>query len=201
VRDDSRPTKSGGIVAVAGRRIDPDNSAEPRFPLSRCPVVAAELARLLSRGSVTRLICSAAAGADLLALDVAGRLGISKHVVLPYDQDVFRSTSVIDRPGEWASIYDRVLQELGREDRLEVLNEEEGSESAFRAVNQTIVDRAVQRAAGAGEILSTPPVAIVVWEGHPRGADDSTNDFRMRAAAAGFGLVYVPTLPLAGRQV
>jgi hypothetical protein len=145
------------------------------------------------------LICSAAAGADLLALDVADRLGISKHVILPYEPDVFRGSSVTDRPGEWASIFDRVLRELASEDRLEVLGECGASADAFRAVNQTIVDRALEAASAGGGILSKPPLAIVVWEGYPREADDATDDFRARASAAGLGLIEVPTLPPVGQ--
>jgi hypothetical protein len=198
VPNDSRWTETGAIVALAGRRIDPEDSREPRFPLNQCPAVAAELARLLGQVSATRLICSAAAGADLVALDVAGRLAISKHVVLPYDPDVFRSTSVTDRPGEWAAIFDRVLRELAPQDRLEVLEEGGASANAFRAVNQTIVDRALQAAIAGGDVLSKPPLAIVVWEGQARGADDATDDFRARATAAGLGLVEVPTLPPVG---
>jgi hypothetical protein len=198
VRDDTRWAESSGVVALAGRRVDPDDSAEARFPLDRCPAVAAELATLLDQASATRLICSAAAGADLLALDVASRLGISKHVVLPYDPEVFRNTSVTDRPGDWASIFDRVLRDLAPKDRLEILEERRTSANAFRAVNQTIVDHALQAASAGGDILFKAPLAIVVWEGQPRGADDATDDFRVRAAAAGLGLVEILTLARMG---
>lgn len=188
---------ASGVVALAGRRVDATGSTEERFPLSQRAIVARELERRLRDPSVTRLVCSAAAGADLLALDVADRLGIAKHIVLPYDPSVFRRTSVIDRPGEWAEIYDRVLCHLSAADRLEVLDERGASTTAFLVVNQVLVERALHAARASGWNRSSMPTAIVVWEGRSRGEDDVTNDFWERATAAGFHLEEILTLPRA----
>jgi len=150
---------------------------------------------VLGAGAVARLICSAAAGADLLALDVADRLGIAKHVILPYAQKDFRDSSVTDRPGGWGPLFDRIIQGLTPADQLEVLHESKDSATAFRVVNQTIVERALQVAEQTDNDATAPPTAVIVWEGNARGSDDATADFRGRATKAGFRLIEVSTFP------
>ena len=64
------------------------------------------------------LVCSAASGADLLALGVASEMGIRRRVLLPFARALFRETSVADRPGDWGERYDRVLNEVRTAARL-----------------------------------------------------------------------------------
>src|SRR3977135_3523481 len=98
------------IVALAGRRIDTPDADSPRFPLSSIEVVRGQLHKLLSEKEATALVCSAACGADLLALSVAGDLGIRRRVVLPFTREHFRETSVVDRPGDWGSLFDAICE-------------------------------------------------------------------------------------------
>ena len=60
--------------------------------------VKEKLKHLFIANSITYLVRSWACGADLIALDIAGQLNISRKMVLPFDAETFRSTSVIDRP-------------------------------------------------------------------------------------------------------
>ena len=48
------------------------------------------------------LVCSAACGADLIALQAAGRVSLRRRIVLPFEPSRFRDSSVVDRPGDWA---------------------------------------------------------------------------------------------------
>ena len=89
------------IVALAGRRIDKPDADAPRFPLTSVDLVRGRLHHLLSVKKVTTLVCSAACGADLLALAAARDLGIRRRVILPFTRERFRVTSVVDRPGDW----------------------------------------------------------------------------------------------------
>ena len=70
------------IVTLAGRRIDAPNASIVRFPLDKSPTVHRRIQKLLEDYQVTALVSSAACGADLLALDVAGQLGIRRRVIL-----------------------------------------------------------------------------------------------------------------------
>ena len=99
------------IVALAGRRVDPKDQDPRRF--SSTPE-SVELVRRRIRDKLLNLqasvlVSSAACGADLLALAEAGELGLRRRIILPFDHNEFRSTSVTDRPGNWGPLYDAVL--------------------------------------------------------------------------------------------
>ena len=59
------------IVALAGRRIDAPGADAERFPLAAVELVRERLHNLLSEKGASTLVCSAACGADLLALAAA----------------------------------------------------------------------------------------------------------------------------------
>jgi hypothetical protein len=58
------------IIALAGRRIDPPRADTPRFPLANMPAVRGRIHTLLVEQKAQGLVCSAACGADLLALEM-----------------------------------------------------------------------------------------------------------------------------------
>jgi hypothetical protein len=66
-------------------------------------------------------VCSAACGADLLALIVAGQLGLHRRVVLPFAPERFRETSVTDRAWDWGLEYDQVIAAVRAENDLVIL--------------------------------------------------------------------------------
>jgi hypothetical protein len=168
-----------GVAALAGRRIDEAGARVVRFPLGRASAVSRDIAEILVRDATGLLICSAACGADLLALEVGFNLGIRCRIVLPYNAIDFRRTSVVDRPGGWGILYDKMIKDADARGDLVVLNGEVGDELAYRLANETIVRESV---AAAG---SKHAIAIVVWEGKARNPSDATASFRKLAAAAG----------------
>lgn len=173
------------IVALAGRRIDALDTAVSRFPLVRSATIRERiLTRLRERGA-TALVSSAACGADLLALDVAGELGIRRSVVLPFTRERFRTLSVIDRPGEWGSLFDQIIDEVEAAGDLLLLHETQEDTAALVRTNQAILNQA-QTLAGAivsaNESASSPGVlAVIVWDGQSRGEDDLTAAFANEA--------------------
>jgi hypothetical protein len=189
----------GTVIALAGRRIDPVDAAQRRFPLDAVPRVRAALTALLQPAQVSALVCSAACGADLIALEVAGRAGIERHVVLPFEPAHFRRTSVTDRPGDWGPLFDAVIREVAAAGHLEVCDGREDDPGVYAEANAAILRRA-RSLAGAGDCpRASQPVAVVVWEGAPRGTDDTTAHFRAAARSAGFALLSpVLTVPPAG---
>src|SRR5215475_9263435 len=86
------------IVALAGRRIDAEGSESIRFPMKNVELVKERLRTLFISLKPQVLVCSAACGADLVALQVAGELKIRRSIVLPFAQAAFKSSSVVDRP-------------------------------------------------------------------------------------------------------
>jgi hypothetical protein len=169
------------VAALAGRRIDAADAASARFPLANTEVVRARLQALLRAEQSRALICSAACGADLIALDVAGALGLRRRIVLPFAPERFRETSVTDRPGDWGLPFDRIIEEVGAEGDLVVLGLDQGDDGAYAAANEAILNEAQALAGGAPSEV----VAIIVWEGRSRGEGDLTEGFATLARARG----------------
>jgi hypothetical protein len=168
------------VAALAGRRVDPPGSDLRRFPLERVEAVRDGITSLMLHYSVRLLICSAACGADLLALEAAAVLGLPCCVVLPYDPKEFRLTSVVDRPGNWGVVYDRVIAAAVGSDQLIVLGGRPGDDRAYSRATLTIIEKAAAAAA------PDPALAVIVWEGIARKKDDATAEFRRLAKRAGF---------------
>ena len=177
------------IVALAGRRVDAKDADYRRFPLENVPLVQERIAAMLVAEGAEALVCSAACGADLVALAAAERLGLRRRIVLPFGPDEFRETSVTDRPGDWASLFDRQIAAARDAGDLVVLEVGDG-DAAYTAANEAIISEAQMLAAGS----SRRRVAIVAWEGGPRDGTDATKGCLDLAVAAGFEQRSVSTL-------
>jgi hypothetical protein len=185
---------SCSIVAVAGRRIDAADTQTTRFPHGNLDAVRAALSRTLENAAAMLVVASAACGSDLLALDAASVLGIRTRIILPFAPDVFRETSVVDRPQPvyWGNLYDRLIAEARGRGDLIVLDRDRNDPGAYVAANQAIIGEALL--AASDEAPPARPIAVIAWEGAPRGADDATDDFRRAALQRGFTIEQVSTL-------
>jgi len=76
-------------IVHAGNRIDAPDRAVPRFPAGNVEWFERRLRRFLGELRPTGVVSAAAAGADLLMLDVANELGIRIEIVLPLPIDEF----------------------------------------------------------------------------------------------------------------
>lgn len=174
------------IVALAGRRIDATDADSPRFPLSSIELVRGRLHKLLSEKEATALVCSAACGADLLALSVAGDFDIRRRIVLPFSRKQFRETSVVDRPGDWGSMFDAICDEVSEHEDLVILGCSKDDEAAYSAASSAIFDEAVRLQTLDTSRDEQAILAVIVWEGAARGDDDETAAFAREAEARGF---------------
>jgi hypothetical protein len=179
------------IVASAGRRIDAADGPR-RFPSDHESLVADRLRDLYEQRGVTQLVSSAACGADLLGLEIAGDLGIRRVVVLPHDAVTFRRQSVVDRGVAWGPRFDRVIRELEDPGDLRVIKSTADGDAIYREVNERVLAIALQSVSASGGRLR--PMAVVVWEGHSRGDDDLTEHFKRTAEAKGLRVVQISTL-------
>jgi len=169
------------VAALAGRRIDAADAASPRFPLANVERVRERLQTLLRAEGSAALACSAACGADLIALDVAGTLGLRRRVVLPFRPEPFRETSVTDRPGDWGGLFDRIIGAVAATGDVVILGLDEGDDATYAAANDAILNEAEGLAGGDPSEV----VAVVVWEGASRGEGDLTEAFATAARARG----------------
>lgn len=186
------------IIALAGRRIDAHDATIPRFPLENVAAVRECLHAFFVDHEVTVLVCSAACGADLLALDVAGELGIWRRIVFPFEQNRFRATSVVDRPGEWEAVFDRIIREVQAEGNFVILSEDGEDDAVFAAANKVILDQALllarQMPHDRGEQSTDPVQAVLVWDGQSRGEGDLTAHFADEARARGLAIIEIATI-------
>lgn len=177
------------VLALAGRRVDAPDAQPSRFPAASIRQVQSRITEQFREERAATLVCSAACGADLLALAAADQLGIRSRIVLPFDREVFRRTSVTDRPGDWGEQYDRILDNVESRDDLVLLGMTEDDAGAYAAANEAILDEAVRLAQNDGGHV----VALVVWDEQSRGSTDMTQRFQQSAERRGIPVRSVPT--------
>ena len=113
-----------------------------------------------------------------------------RRVVLPFGCEKFREISVTDRPGDWAPVYDRVLDEIDRTGDVITLEGRADGDDAYLAVNERIFRQAEMLARES----NAEAMALLVWEGAPRSADDVTAAFGHEARKRGWRVEQVKTL-------
>lgn len=160
------------VAALAGRMFD---DAGETFLQG----LAKELRRCFLEEGIDVLVCSAARGADLVALDVAGGMGIRRVLVLPFPERRFRETSVAKAGTGWGDLYDRIIVDVRRRGDL-IVNDPE--DATYKEANERILDEARTMAQG------RKPLAVVVWEGQPKAGSDTSAAFMRAAAAADFDI-------------
>src|ERR1700730_18749721 len=107
------------------------------------PLVRRRIVDLLAEEHTEALVCSAACGADLIALEEAERLGLRRRIVLPFAAKRFRETSVIDRPGDWGPVFDRLIYSAEAARDLVALDWKDGDDDApYAAASQAIISEA-----------------------------------------------------------
>lgn len=170
------------VIALAGRRIDAPNAATPSFPEANINEVKARLRTFFTSRKVSTLVCSAACGADLAALEVAATLGIHRVVILPFAPEIFRETSVTDRPGNWGPVYDKLMHEV----QPIVLNYSKDDADAYTNTNLLILDHAKQK--------NDQSEALVVWNQKPRSSGDASLHFMHEAKKRNMHVNEISTL-------
>lgn len=190
------------IVALSGRRIDARGAAVRRFPAAHEVLVRARVAAVLERYKPQAVVASGAAGADLIGLEEAGARGIRRRMLLPFVPARFRATSVADRAGDWGARFDRVCREVERAGDLVVHpapRTDEAEDAAYLRVVRAILDEALALAAvelaatGQPASPASDVVAVAIWDGASRGAEDMTAAFIAAARARGIAVEHVLT--------
>ncbi|KTW17284.1 hypothetical protein [Sphingomonas sanguinis] len=179
------------VACLAGRRVDPEHADKVRFPADSERMVSAALSRTLVAERIRHLVCSAACGADILALEACAAADVAATIVLPFAAADFRRMSVVDRPGDWGPRFDRVLARARAAGTVIELAPSLRDDSAFERANVEIVSTAADMDSGRR-------LAVIVWDGRKVGEEDVTGHVRDLAAARGFDVVEVSTLPNVG---
>jgi hypothetical protein len=179
------------VAVVAGRRIDAPEATEHRFPVSAVSNTKSAVKRLLASSGVRVVVASAACGADLLALEAAAGLGIRTRILLPFERERFRATSVVDRGEDWGELYDSLLDQAEARGDVIVLEDEKGDDDAAYA---RATRRIIEEALGLARESGSATLAIAIWDEIPRAHGDATKDFVERATAAGMSVTSIRTV-------
>jgi hypothetical protein len=178
------------VIALAGRRVDAPKADTACFPPANVTLVRKRISDWFAEHAVHTLVCSAASGVDLLALDVSEELGIHRCIVLPFPREQFRGTSVVDRNGDWGKQFDEILNIVESQDNVFVLGYAPENETAYLATNHTILELAIS----IGTRLDRTVGGVVVWDGASRGDDDVTAAFQQEARGRGLVVEELSTL-------
>ena len=178
------------VVALAGRRVDAPGEETVRFPRENVSLVQSRIFNWLAGQNVNTLVCSAACGADLLALGAAGELGIRRCIVLPFPREQFRALSVVDRGGDWGAQFDAILDKIEDQGEVIVLGYTPENETAYIETNHVILELAISIGSQSGQ----PVKVAVVWDGASRGDDDVTKAFQKEAQQRGLTVEEISTL-------
>lgn len=178
------------VIALAGRRVDAAKSETTRFPVANVPQVRKRISDWFAQHTVHTLVCSAACGADLLALDAAGEFNIRRRIILPFPREQFRASSVVDRGAEWGAPFDAILDTVTASGNVLALGYTPDNEDAYLETNHAILELALV----IGEKLSQPVRVLLVWDGASRGDDDVTAAFQQEAYDRGLAVEEISTL-------
>lgn len=178
-------TKKGAVIVSAGRRVDAPDAPAPRFPSANVDAVRQRILGFFSQTRPIALVCSAACGTDLLALDVASQKHVKRYVLLGAEPATFRKESVTDRPGNWGELFDQVMKTAN----VEVLKLPAGQEGYL----QTNIDL-LNRAEAVAKQHGAPVQALVIWNEQSRGPDDVTAHFLEQAKMRKIPVTEISTL-------
>jgi class 3 adenylate cyclase len=164
------------LIVFAGHL--PDRAGGPvRFPHDAVAGVRDAIGKVLAEQQASVGLASAAAGADLLFVDVlANRPGSAIHLVLPWSRHEFRRTSVtpFEPPGApvWAPLFDRALERAASVREVGQIFEP-GGDVGWQYANEVTAGIALHIARASR--LDLQPLAL--WDGQPSRGIGGTSAF------------------------
>lgn len=167
-----------GVVAFAGHMVDTPGRDPARFPEEKVPEVRAAIRSKLSELGFTHGFGTAAAGSDILFLQVFVERSVRPVVIMPFPEPDFRLISVGE--GYWGRELDKLHGKLD----IRILKGETPSKEdlnkAFFESNAEIQRLATDYA----ERLDEKVKLIVVWDGKneadgPGGTKDVVHQWRL----------------------
>jgi hypothetical protein len=174
------------IAVFGGVQIDNRDTDPPRFRERDLPDVERRTAAALAELRPRLLVGAAASGADLVVLAAARSKGFGVRVVLPFDVDTFRRTSVQERGPFWCARYDDLIASL-KPCELEIIGDVE-DDTVYYRTNTRLLARAAQLRRTAAE-----EVVALVLRPVMSSCASVTDDLVDKARNAGLPVIEVST--------
>ena len=185
------------LIVHAGNRIDGNSRAVTRFSAAAVPAVRDRVRLVLSTLQPARVVSNAAAGADLIVLHEAQRLGLPVDVLIPIETSEFVRQSVADQGDEWVATFDAVVGNADGDPHSDVIVSDAAvSDDWYQAANHRLLQRALSVAAA-----SSPPAPVLALTIRPQRASGEvsmTDHFAELAQRA--GLLVVTLDPMDGAR-
>jgi hypothetical protein len=176
------------LIVHAGNRIDGNSRAVTRFSAAAVPAVRDRVGLVLSTLQPVRVISNAAAGADLIVLHEAQRLGLPVDVLIPIESGEFVRQSVADQGEEWVATFDAVVHQAEVDPHSDVIVSDTAvSDDWYEAANHRLLQRALSVAAASSP--HTPVLALTIRPPHTAGDLSMTDHFADLAQRAGLLVV------------
>ena len=153
--------KKPTVLVFSGHMIDGPESNEPRFPESAEDYVRKEIKNELSKYDVCIAYSSAACGADIIFLEEVVKKGGEINIILPYDIENFKETSVnVVSNGDWGARLDVLIADASQVTVLAQINNDSNG-PAYDFTNRYILGSAIARA----KIINSEVEYMAIWDG------------------------------------
>lgn len=151
------------VLLFSGHMIDAPGRKEPRFPASKEPVVADEIARLLASPDVAAnssdlAICSGACGGDLLFAEACLARETALELYLPFDESTFLANSVDFAGDDWRNRFFAAKTKANLHLATDELGPLRTNEDPYERVNLWMLERAARF--GAAKMIF-----VCLWNG------------------------------------
>jgi hypothetical protein len=153
------------VLLFSGHLVDAPGRSPPRFPSSKVPAAATQLAQVLAEldaGPQDLALSQAAAGGDLLFIEACIARGVRCEVLLPFRQAEFIAQSIapVSDAAQWQQRYLAALQKLQQPVRCmpDALGLTPAGRNAYERCNRWLLASAV--AHGADKVRF-----ICLWNG------------------------------------
>jgi class 3 adenylate cyclase len=186
-----------GVVVFTGHMIDRPDRAIPRFPPELENAVRREIKEKLEENGCGLGYASAACGADIIFHESLRKRGGESHVILPYDEVLFRTDCVsFPEKGDWTTRFVSVL-----ENAMDVFTVSQHGPVRgglnYRYTNSILDGHAKIMARQLGTTLTR----LVVWDGRQGDGPGGTHDLVSTWREQGHMVVVIDTRELLDREI
>ena len=161
------------VVVSSGHMFDKLNRPQPRFPHELEARTRREIDAKLSELGAQVGFCSLACGADMIFAEAILARGGDINIVLPFEKEIFKQSSVEIVPGlNLASRFENILENAATVTILSELGASEDG-AVYEYCNQALIGLALLR----GQFLGIDVVPLAVWDGRSGDGRGGTHSF------------------------
>ena len=155
------PLRSKTVLHYTGHIIAP-RDARGRFPANQEHEVTAAIEAFFEANEIGLVVGSLAAGGDIITAEVAHRKGVEVHIVLPFDEEEFKSISVAPAGSGWLERYEAVKQAASTV-RFVTRDSYLGDDALFGYASEYALGYCKLRASW----LDAKVMQLAIWDGEP----------------------------------